>query len=237
MVSTTAYNILQASQHSRLASYVVTYKNLILTLTPPPSSTSGGGKSRQSSQDSRFRTKSKSPNREGGKPYPPRGRQTAKTKDKRKGTTPDQSKERSKERSRGNSNNSAYSNQSRASSRASSTSSLDGQLKAVQYHTRESRSRNKHQKVKMPSLFRNQSPSSRKVWEDSYFMDTKNPDKFKDVMSSKKCLRCYSSTHLANACRRFRTPCPTPCFYCRYLFHPPSECHMHDSAGSVRSKN
>jgi YesN/AraC family two-component response regulator len=157
--------------------------------------------------------------------------------DEVEGTTPDQSKERSKERSRGNSNNSAYSNQSRASSRASSTSSLDGQLKAVQYHTTASHSRNKHQKVKMPSLFRNQSPSSRKVWEDSYFMETKNPEKFKDVMSSKKCLRCYSSKHLANACRRFRTPCPTPCIYCRYLFHPHSECHMHDSAGSVRSKN
>ena len=143
----------------------------------------------------------------------------------------------SKSRSRSTSRQSSYSRNSSPASRSSSTASLNGQLRAVQYHTSFSRSKNK-QKVPMRSLFRNRSDSNNSaLWEQSYFLETKNPEKFKDVLKVGNCLRCYSNKHKARDCRRFTKPCPIPCPACKYLYHEHRECHVYDMQGNEKQKN
>ena len=187
---------------------------------------------------------SKSPS---GNRYNSRGRKTEKKGDKKydkKGgiSARERSNSRyssaSKSKSSSASRHSSYSGRSSPASRSSSTASLNGQLRAVQYHTSFSRSKNRKQKVPMRSLFRNRSDSnSSALWEQSYFLETPNSERFKDVQKTGNCLRCYSNKHKARDCRRFTKPCPSPCPACKYLYHEHRECHVYDMQGNEKQKN
>ena len=61
----------------------------------------------------------------------------------------------------------------------------------------------------------------------------KNSEKFRDVRIRNKCLRCYGD-HRANTCHKFTVRTPTPCQYCRYLYHPSEQCPNYTQKGNTR---
>ena len=61
----------------------------------------------------------------------------------------------------------------------------------------------------------------------------RNSEKFKDVREKGRCLRCYGE-HRANQCTRFQLRTPTPCRYCRYLYHPTEMCNKYTDKGQTR---
>ena len=84
-------------------------------------------------------------------------------------------------------------------------------------------------------------PALKKNFKDDYNLEdyhkdgipVKNSEKFKDVRSRNKCLRCYGD-HRANDCPEFTVRTPTPCQYCRYLYHPTELCHKYTDQGRTR---
>ena len=61
----------------------------------------------------------------------------------------------------------------------------------------------------------------------------KNSEKYKDVRDRNKCLRCYGD-HRANDCDKFTVRTPTPCQFCRYLYHPTELCRNYTDKGRTR---
>ena len=68
------------------------------------------------------------------------------------------------------------------------------------------------------------SPATRTFYDQKVFIKSKNPDRFKDVFLSGRCLRCYSNNHLGRNCPKITVPCPTICHHCRYLYHDTELC-------------
>ena len=61
----------------------------------------------------------------------------------------------------------------------------------------------------------------------------RNSEKFKDVREKNRCLRCYGQ-HKSTQCTKFKVRTPTPCRYCRYLYHPTEMCHKYNDKGHTR---
>ena len=119
----------------------------------------------------------------------------------------------------------------------SRSGSYSTEVDALQYHTIFSESPGPRRKTSMPSMFRRAlTPKTMEHLKGTYFHKT-NANKFSDVRTSNRCLRCYSSRHLASTCPRFTRPCVNPCRLCWYLFHPSQDCPYFDSKGNSRSSS
>ena len=84
-------------------------------------------------------------------------------------------------------------------------------------------SHTRHESIKDP-FKRPLSPATRAFYNQKIFVQSKNPDRFKDVFLSGRCLRCFSSNHLGRDCPKITVPCPSICRHCRYLYHPDELC-------------
>jgi hypothetical protein len=116
----------------------------------------------------------------------------------------------------------------------SSDSSALQQIEAMQFHSIHS-SENDRRKKSMAGVFRRPlTPNTYQHLKNNFFMKTANPERFKDVFSSKRCLRCYGLNHLASTCRRFTQPWPEPCRNCHFLYHDTTLCPFYDKFGKSR---
>jgi hypothetical protein len=108
------------------------------------------------------------------------------------------------------------------------------QIEAMQFHSIHS-TENDRRKKSMAGVFRRPlTPNTYQHLKNNFFMKTANPERFKDVFASKRCLRCYGLHHLASTCRRFTQPCPEPCRNCHFLYHDTSLCPFYDKFGKSR---
>ena len=84
------------------------------------------------------------------------------------------------------------------------------------------------------------SPTTRQFFDKHVFYPSSNPDRFQDVLSSNRCLRCFSRYHEGKSCPIFDYPTPQLCPFCRFLYHDEQDCiykdeHIFDSDQSDQS--
>ena len=94
----------------------------------------------------------------------------------------------------------------------------------------------RHESIKDP-FKRPLSPATRDFYNKKIFAPSKNPDRFKDVFLSGRCLRCFSSNHIGRDCPKITVPCPTICRHCRYLYHPDDLCPYKNDGQRTRSNS
>ena len=102
--------------------------------------------------------------------------------------------------------------------------------------TRHTSPRMRHESIKDP-FKRPLSPATRDFYNKKIFTPSKNPDRFKDVFLSGRCLRCFSSNHIGRDCPKITVPCPTICRHCRYLYHPDDLCPYKNDGQRTRSNS
>ena len=118
---------------------------------------------------------------------------------------------------------------------AKSADTLDEQMDCLQYYSRHSTSPNIVRKQSIPGIFkRTLTPNSKEHLKQTYFYATSGDNKFSDVRKKGYCLRCYGSNHLANSCKVYTSPTPTPCRHCMHLFHDTKKCRFFDQSGKSR---
>ena len=84
------------------------------------------------------------------------------------------------------------------------------------------------------SIFRRQmTPYTMQHLRETYF-DPTSAEKFKNVWTDKRCLRCFSNTHGAIACPVYTRPTPNVCKFCHYLYHSADKCIFFDGSGNSR---
>lgn len=81
------------------------------------------------------------------------------------------------------------------------------------------------------------SPATRFFYDQKVFIQSKNPDRFKDVFISGRCLRCYSKNHKGRDCPMFTAPCPSFCSHCRFLYHDTKMCPYKNDKPRSRSNS
>ena len=112
---------------------------------------------------------------------------------------------------------------------------LDEDIESLQYYSRYSTSPQAVRKQSIPGIFRRSlTPKSKMHLKESYFYPTSGDQKFANVRTTGKCLRCYGSDHKAAACRVYTMPTPTPCRACMHLYHPTEKCKLYDACGNSR---
>ena len=67
-------------------------------------------------------------------------------------------------------------------------------------------------------------PETRRFYNEKVFYPSRKPDRFKDVFSSNRCPRCYSSKHIGKLCPVYTKLYPRICSHCRYLYPPTQDC-------------
>ena len=80
-------------------------------------------------------------------------------------------------------------------------------------------------------------PNTRQFYSDKVFKDSPTPDRFKDVFSSGRCIRCYCSRHIGTDCPKFTLPCPCICYHCRFLYHESDQCPYKNGSPIPRSRS
>ena len=133
-------------------------------------------------------------------------------------------------RSRNSSANSAYSRESQKS-----TDSFPSQMRSLQNHTSHSKSSRKHEKGgPVNHMHRSKSPGTIQSLKNYYFIPGQGHKEFKNWRQLKKCLRCFSDSHLAKDCHIHREPVREPCRLCVHLFHKTERCHIFSLDGTKR---
>ena len=74
-------------------------------------------------------------------------------------------------------------------------------------------------------------------YNDNVFIESLNPDRFKDVFSSGRCIRCYSSRHIGKDCPKFTLPYSRVCYHCRFLYHESDHCPYKNGLPRPRSRS
>ena len=121
------------------------------------------------------------------------------------------------------------------SSRSNSQAYI-AELDTLAYYSIHSKSPNFKRKASLPTIFRRPlTPRTYNHLQKTYFFKTSGAERFKDVLTKKKCLRCYSSNHRASNCPMFTSPTPVPCRLCVHLFHETQKCPYFDKNGKSRS--
>ena len=90
-----------------------------------------------------------------------------------------------------------------------------------------------HENIEWP-YYRPLSPNTRRYYDEHVFYPSNDPHRFQDVLSTNRCLRCYSSNHEGKSCPVFDYPTPRLCPFCRFLYHDEQDCiykdeHIYDS--------
>ena len=91
----------------------------------------------------------------------------------------------------------------------------------------------RHVSLERP-YYRPLSPTTRQFFDEHVFYPSSNPNRFQDVLSTNRCLRCFSSNHEGKSCTVFDYPTPRICPFCRFLYHDEQDCiykdeHIYDS--------
>ena len=203
------------------------------TRTPKENIQSNRTKSPAKDGHDKPRASSKSP-----KPYQTRHYSNQSDNEEQKRRSPVAQYPRTQSKSPNNNKRTERGRSSSPSARPPSRSgSYSTEVEALQYHTIFSESPGPRRKTSMPSMFRRAlTPKTLGHLKETYFHKT-NANKFSDVRTANRCLRCYSSRHLASTCPRFTRPCVNPCRLCWYLFHPSHDCPYFDSKGNSRSSS
>ena len=122
-----------------------------------------------------------------------------------------------------------------SSSRSNSTAAYIAELDPLAFYSIHSKSPNFKKKASLPTIFRRPlTPNTYNYLKKTYFYKTSGAERFKDVLTKKKCLRCYSSNHRASNCTVFTSPTPVPCRLCVHLFHETQKCPYFDKNGKSR---
>ena len=90
-----------------------------------------------------------------------------------------------------------------------------------------------HENIEWP-YYRPLSPNTRRYYDEHVFYPSNDPYRFQDVLSTDRCLRCFSSNHEGKSCTMYLYPTPRICPFCRFLYHDEQDCiykdqHIYDS--------
>ena len=116
----------------------------------------------------------------------------------------------------------------------SESQSFVAELDTLAYYSIHSKSPNVKRKSSLPTIFRRPlTPNTYNHLKNTYFYNTSGAERFKDVFTRKKCLRCYGD-HRASNCTKFTSPTPVPCRLCVHLFHDTQKCPYFNKFGKSR---
>ena len=90
-----------------------------------------------------------------------------------------------------------------------------------------------HENIEWP-YYRPLSPNTRRYYDEHVFYPSNDPYRFQDVLTTDRCLRCFSSNHEGKSCTMYLYPTPRICPFCRFLYHDEQDCiykdqHIYDS--------
>ena len=154
-------------------------------------------------------------------------------------TSPYRTPQPSRSSSRGRSRHSTKSFVRRPSSKSIRRDHQLQKIQAMQYTSVLSAFFPRHESLERP-YYRPLSPITRQIFDEHVFYPSSNPNRFQDVLSTNRCLRCYSSNHEGKSCPVFDYPTPRLCPFCRFLYHDEQDCiykdeHIYDSDLSDQS--